>query len=501
MKILFVTPECAPFVKTGGLGDVAAALPRALRALGHDVITLIPAYGGMPIDGAVQRVIQVPQTARWPDAQLLQVEHADGGRFLLLSCPWAFASVRSPYGPTGADAAPHAALPFGLLSHVAATLAIDRSPLDWRADIVHANDWPCGLAPLYLHHARRAGHAPTARSVMTIHNLAFQGVFPMSAADLLDVPEAYRGMGGAEFWGQLSMLKAGLQLADALTTVSPTYAQEIQQPALGFGLDGVLRSRAEHLHGLLNGIDTSVWNPRSDPLIATNYSADDIAAKARNRSALRQRVGLAETDRPLLGLVGRLTQQKGVDLVVAGAPRLLAQGAQLVVLGKGDPELEASLLQLAQAYPQQVHVTLGFDEALAHQIEAGADCFLMPSRFEPCGLNQMYSQAYGTPPVVTATGGLADTVTDVAASPTTGTGFVMPQATQAAFDAALNAVMELWGQPQAWQALQRRGMQQDFGWDHAAQQYVALYEALLEAPTAQDSVAGSAPPLALAPIR
>lgn len=501
MKILFVTPECAPFVKTGGLGDVAAALPRALRALGHDVITLMPAYGGMPIDGAVQRVIQVPQTARWPDAQLLQVEHADGGRFLLLSCPWAFANVRSPYGPTGADAAPHAALPFGLLSHVAATLATDRSLLDWQADIVHANDWPCGLAPLYLHHARQAGHAPTARSVMTIHNLAFQGVFPMSAADLLDVPEAYRGMEGAEFWGQLSMLKAGLQLADALTTVSPTYAREIQQPALGFGLDGVLRSRAEHLHGLLNGIDTSVWNPRSDPLIAANYSADDIAAKAHNRSALRQRAGLAETHQPLLGLVGRLTQQKGVDLVVAGAPRLLAQGAQLVVLGKGDPELEASLLQLAQAYPQQVHVTLGFDEALAHQIEAGADCFLMPSRFEPCGLNQMYSQAYGTPPVVTATGGLADTVTDVTASPTTGTGFVMSQATQAAFDAALDAVLRLWRQPQAWQALQRRGMQQDFGWDHAAAQYVALYEALLNAPTAQDPVASSAMPLALGPIR
>ncbi len=500
MKILFVTPECAPFVKTGGLGDVAAALPRALRALGHDVITLMPAYGGMPIDGAVRRVIQVPQTARWPDAQLLQVEQADGGRFLLLSCPWAFASVRSPYGPTGADAAPHAALPFGLLSHVAATLATNHSPLDWQADIVHANDWPCGLAPLYLHHARQAGHAPTARSVMTIHNLAFQGVFPMSAADLLDVPEAYRGMEGAEFWGQLSMLKAGLQLADALTTVSPTYAREIQQPALGFGLDGVLRSRAGHLHGLLNGIDTSVWNPRSDPLIAARYSADDIAAKARNRTALRQRAGLAETNQPLLGLVGRLTQQKGVDLVVAGAPRLLAQGAQLVVLGKGDPELEASLLQLAQAYPQQVHVTLGFDEPLAHQIEAGADCFLMPSRFEPCGLNQMYSQAYGTPPVVTATGGLADTVTDVTASPTTGTGFVMPQATQAAFDAAMDAVLQLWRQPQAWQALQQRGMLQDFGWDHAARQYVALYEALLRVPTVEDFEADHVAPRTQAPM-
>ncbi len=287
---------------------------------------------------------------------------------------------------------------------MAALLGTAASPLGWQADIVHANDWPCGLAPLYLHHARQAGSGPIARSVMTIHNLAFQGVFPMASADLLDLPDAARGIAGAEFWGQLSMLKAGLQAADAITTVSPTYAREIQRPELGFGLDGVLRSRSEHLHGLLNGIDTAVWNPRTDPLIAARYGADDLAAKARNRAALRQRLGLPETKQPLLGLVGRLTPQKGVDLVAAGAPRLLAQGAQLVVLGKGDAALEASLAQLARAHPQQVHVTLGFDETLAHQIEAGADCFLMPSRFEPCGLNQMYSQAYGTPPVVTATG-------------------------------------------------------------------------------------------------
>ncbi len=496
MKILFVTPECAPFVKTGGLGDVAAALPPALRALGHEVVTLMPAYGGMRIAGTLQRVVQLPQTARWPDAQLLEVEQAGGGRTLLLSCPWAYASAQSPYGPSGADAAPHAALPFGLLSHVAALLGTAASPLGWHADIVHANDWPCGLAPLYLHHARQAGSGPIARSVMTIHNLAFQGVFPMASADLLDLPDAARGIAGAEFWGQLSMLKAGLQAADAITTVSPTYAREIQRPELGFGLDGVLRSRSEHLHGLLNGIDTAVWNPRTDPLIAARYGADDLAAKTRNRAALRQRLGLPETKQPLLGLVGRLTPQKGVDLVAAGAPRLLAQGAQLVVLGKGDAALEASLAQLARAHPQQVHVTLGFDETLAHQIEAGADCFLMPSRFEPCGLNQMYSQAYGTPPVVTATGGLADTVIDVVQSPDSGTGFVMPQATQAAFDAALDAVLRLWRAPQAWQALQRRGMQKDFGWDTAARQYVALYEALLGTPGAEAFEAGHARPQA-----
>lgn len=488
MKILFVSPECGPFVKTGGLGDVAAALPRALRALGHDVVTLMPAYGGMEIEGSVQRVIAVPRVARWPDAQLLQVEQGSGDRFLFLSCPFAYGNVRSPYGLSGAGAPAYAAVPFGLLSHVAALLATDHSPLEWQADIVHANDWPCGLAPLYLKRDRLAGRAKTARSVMTIHNLAFQGVFPMDAADLLDISAPYRGVEGVEFWGQLSMLKAGLQQADVVTTVSPTYAREIQHAALGFGLDGVLRERAKNLHGLLNGIDTDVWNPRTDPMITVQYGPDDLPSKGLNRAALRKRAGLSHSDQPLLGLVGRLTEQKGVDLVIAGAPRLLAQGLQLVVLGRGDPGLEESLLGLSTAFPNQVHATLGFDESLAHQIEAGADCFLMPSRFEPCGLNQMYSQAYGTPPVVTATGGLSDTVLDVTAAPGKGTGFVLSEASQPAFDEAMNRVMQLWRDPIAWQALQQRGMQQDFGWEKAARQYVGLYESALRSQTSPSTL-------------
>ena len=480
MKILFVTPECAPFVKTGGLGDVAAALPKALRALGHEVITLMPAYGGMAPGGELKRVIAVHRTARWPDAQLLEVVQPSGEHFVFLSCPYAFGDVKSPYGPSGAGAPAHAAVPFGLLSHVAALIGTQRSPIGWRADIVHANDWPCGLAPLYLRSERDASAGTAvARSVMTIHNLAFQGVFPIEAIDLLDVVEPYRGVEGVEFWGQLSMLKAGLQQADAITTVSPTYAKEIQQPALGFGLDGVLRARSQQLHGLLNGIDTDVWNPRTDGLIAERYGADNLSLKASNRAALRKRTGLPDSRQPLLGLIGRLTEQKGIDLVIAGAPRLLAKGAQLVVLGKGDARFEEALAQLAAAHPRQVHVTLGFDESLAHQIEAGADSFLMPSRFEPCGLNQMYSQAYGTPPVVTATGGLADTVSDVTRFPQQGTGFVMPRADQPAFDQAMDRLLKLWADGKAWESLQRRGMQRDFGWKNAAQQYAGLYTELL----------------------
>lgn len=480
MNILFATPECSPLVKTGGLGDVSAALPRALRALGHDVTILMPAYGGMAIDGALQSIVALPAFGPWPAAQLLQVTAPDGMPFLLLSCPILYANASTPYGDPAHTPMREQAQRFGLLSRVAALLGTTDSPLNWRADIVHANDWPCGLAPLYLHQARMAGQKEVARSLVTIHNLAFQGVIPMEACELLEIPPAYRTIEGAEFWGQLSMLKAGLQYADAITTVSPTYAREIQQPALGFGLDGVLRARAHRLHGLLNGIDTTAWNPATDSLIAANYDADNLDAKAVNKNALRKRCSLAASSGPLLGFVGRLTSQKGVDLVLAGAPALLARGAQLVLLGKGEPPLEADLLALERAHPGQVHATLGFDEALAHQIEAGADCFLMPSRFEPCGLNQMYSQVYGTVPVVTATGGLADTVSDVSDEKQHGTGFVMKSPTAAEFDRAMARMWRAWLQPDRWREIQILGMHKDFGWSNAASQYEQLYVELLD---------------------
>lgn len=478
MKILFVTPECAPWVKTGGLGDVSAALPRALRALGQDVVTLLPAYGGMPIEGALRGIIALPAQGPWPAAQLLQMVAPDGMPLWLLSCPALFTSASAPYGDPAHQPLQEQAQRFGLLSRVAAWLGTPQNPSGWQADIVHANDWPGGLAPLYLQQARVA--EPTAaRSIITLHNLAFQGLFPLHACDVLDIPDALRGIDGVEFWGQLSMLKAGLQFADAITTVSPTYAREIQDTALGCGLDGVLRAHADRLQGVLNGIDTTVWNPAVDPLIPARYHADDLSGKALCRAHLRKRCGLPESPGPLLGCVGRLTAQKGIDLIIAAAPRFLRQGAQLVVLGKGDPALEEALCALARSHPGQVHVTLGFDEALAHQIEAGADAFLMPSRFEPCGLNQMYSQAYGTPPLVTATGGLADTVDGVGADLCSGTGFVMAECTAAELDRALDRLLQAWARPDAWRAIQLRGMRRDFGWEAAARRYEALALALL----------------------
>ena len=484
MKILFVTPECAPMVKTGGLGDVSAALPRALAQRGCDVAILMPAYGDMKVEGTLAATLTLPADGRWPAAQLLHVVPADGPPLFLLSCPALYGSAATPYSnPGDADGHLHGhpqALRFGLLAQVAARIGSRDTPCGWQADVVHANDWPCGLAPLYLHQRREAGDATAARSVMTIHNLAFQGVFPMDAADMLGIHPVHRGIEGVEYWGQLSMLKAGLQFADAITTVSPTYAREIQEPELGFGLDGVLRARADRLHGLINGIDTAVWNPGTDPLIHAAYGPDDLGPKAVNRAALRRHCGLADSDGPLFGFVGRLTSQKGLDLVLQGSAHLLSQGGQLVVLGKGDPDLEKAVLALALAHPRQVYASVAFDETLAHRIEAGADCFLMPSRFEPCGLNQMYSLAYGTPPLVTPTGGLADTVTDVDTARAEGTGFVMDAVTQSAYEAALDRVFSTWEDRLGWQRLQQRCMLRDHRWDSAARPYVSLYQALIE---------------------
>lgn len=480
MNILFATPECAPFAKTGGLGDVSAALPPALAALGHDVRILMPAYAHLPVRGTLTGSFAIPAQGAWPAAQILQLEIPGQVPLWLLACPSLYARSGSPYtDASGQDFADNA-LRFGMLAHTAALIGTQASPCDWQADVVHANDWPCGLAPLYLRRARATSPGRVARSVMTVHNLAFQGLFPMAVCDTLAIAPDDRGIDGVEFWGQISMLKAGLQSADAITTVSPTYADEIQHAENGFGLDGVLRARVDRLTGILNGIDTQTWNPSTDALITARYSAADLAGKAANKTALQIHCGLQPSrQRMLFGLVGRLTGQKGVDLVAAGAAAIVRSGGQLVVLGTGEPGLHAALAEVAAAHPGQVSVTLGFDETLAHQIEAGADCFLMPSRFEPCGLNQMYSQAYGTPPVVAPVGGLRDSVTDASAG---GGGFVMDAHSQAAFDETVARALHAWRDTSTWRAIQHAGMAREFGWDASARAYISLYASLEETP-------------------
>jgi starch synthase len=479
MKILFVTPECTPYVKTGGLGDVSAALPATLAALGHDVHLLMPAYRGLKVAGEIGDGVDLPPWGPWPAAQLVPVKIASGVTLLMLACPQLYQRPGGPYVDASGRDYHDNALRFGLLARIAAQLGTVHSPLKgWSADVVHANDWPCGLAPLYLAQSRLiAPQEPTAASVLTIHNLAFQGVFPMDSADVLDVPHPWRGMDGVEFWGQLSMLKAGIQFADAITTVSPTYAREIQTPENGIGFDGILRARASRLRGILNGIDTQQWNPELDVLLPNRYTRDNLRGKGACKTALQARVGLS-TDRKamLFAVVSRLTPQKGIDLVLGALPQLLDTGAQIVVLGQGEPGLQQALHDAAQQHPAQVAVTLGFDEGLAHLIEAGADVFLMPSRFEPCGLNQMYSQAYGTPPIVAPVGGLLDSVTDAGADPTQGTGFVMTGCDPAGLADAIDRAQRLWRQPAKWRRIQANGMARHFGWQDSAQEYLEVYQ-------------------------
>jgi starch synthase len=473
LKILFVTPECAPWVKTGGLGDVSAALPAALAELGHDVRVLMPAYRSLAtlVLESGQHTA-VPAEGVWPAAELVKV-NAKGFSLWLLDCPALFGLPGGPYGDErGVDHLSNAER-FGLLSHVAARIGSGVSPWkDWRADVLHANDWPTGLAAAYL--SRLPG--PRARSLFTIHNLAFQGNFPPDRQQVLDLPDAWMQVEGEGVlhWDQISMMKAALRHADVITTVSPTYAREITDEALGFGMDGMLRTRSADLHGILNGIDTRAWNPVSDTLIPVRYGAGCLDDKAANKQALQTELGLSVLPQaPLFGVVSRLTDQKGIDLILDNLGWLLEQGAQLAVLGSGEPHYEQRLNEAAASFPASVAVRTGFNERLAHGIEAGADVFLMPSRFEPCGLNQMYSQAYGTLPVVRATGGLADSVRD--ASAPDGTGFVFKEDSARALRETLVRVLRDYRQPAVWRGLQQRAMAQSFGWPQSAQRYVALY--------------------------
>jgi len=483
MKILFVTPECAPWAKTGGLGEVSAALPKALTALGHDVKVLMPAYRQLrAIVDQGEVLATLPARGVWPQARVVQASTAlndkAGFTLWLLDAPALYDQAGGPYQDDRSQDHADNALRFAWLSQIAARLGSDASPVPaWRADIVHCNDWTVGLAPAYLSRL-----AQPAASVMTIHNLAFQGLFPLAQADRLEMPPEWLGIDGFEYWSQLSFMKGGLQFADAITTVSPTYAREIQQEPLGFGLQGVLREKASRLRGILNGVDTSVWNPAVDSFIPQRYNAATVhAGKLVNKRALQVRCQLSNDPGSMLfGVVSRLTEQKGVDLIVQAAPKLIEQGGQLVVLGQGEAQLEAALRDLAGRYPGQVHVTIGFDEGLAHLVEAGADGFLMPSRFEPCGLNQLYSLSYGTPPLVHATGGLADSVVDAQADPLNATGFVFAPATVEALGATITRAMATFRIPGAWDRLIERGMRQTVDWSASAQQYEALYRELLQ---------------------
>lgn len=481
MRVLYATPECAPWIKTGGLGDVAGALSAQLRRDGLDIRVLMPAYRSLL--GSVDRskpIAVLPRASALPEAAIVEATLPSGVPALLIDCPPLFDREGGPYQDARGQDFGDNAQRFALLSRAAARLSTSASPIEWRPDILHCNDWQTGAAPALVRHAR----GPHARTLMTIHNLAFQGVFDGDLTPLLGLPRAAFGIEGVEYHGRTSFLKAGLMFADRLSTVSPRYAREIQSPPLGMGLEGVLAKRRDRLTGILNGIDDTLWDPARDPSLDANYDASTIEAKARNKASLQRELGLdVLVQRPLFGVVGRLTAQKGSDLVAELAGRVATLPAQLAVLGTGDHELERALIDAARSHPGFVATTIGFNERLAHRIEAGADAFLMPSRFEPCGLNQMYSQRYGTPPVARAVGGLVDSIVDTTPATIrnrTATGFLFDEATAEALWSALVRALDAFTKPAIWRAIQHAGMAQDFGWAQRSSAYAALYRSLLK---------------------
>ncbi|MDT4332494.1 glycogen synthase GlgA [Methylomonas sp. MED-D] len=473
-KILFATSETHPLIKTGGLADVAGSLPLALGELEQDVRIIMPNYQAIRNcePGRYLCTVKVNNC----DVNLLET-WLPGSQIpvWLVDYPPFFKVPGNPYVDDNGMPWPNIGDRFALFCRIVAEVAMNRAYLDWQPDIVHCNDWQTGLVPalLSLEHQHPA-------SVFTIHNMAYQGLFPATAFTLLNLPGQLWHPEGLEYHGMLSFIKGGLAYAERITTVSPTYAQEIQTPEFGYGLEGLLAHKQSQLSGILNGIDTEVWNPAIDPHIAQTYGMKTLNDKAANKIALQQQMNLpVDAELPVFGLIGRLVEQKGIDLILAGLPELLELPAQFVFLGSGDKSNEYRLMEFARLYPEKVAVTIGYNEPLAHQIEAGADIFLMPSRFEPCGLNQMYSQRYGTIPIVRKTGGLADTVVDTlpeSIANGTATGFVFNDTSAATLTEAIKRCLVMFRHKKDWRQLQRNAMSRDFSWQSSAQRYLALYD-------------------------
>jgi len=479
-----VASEAYPFSKTGGLADVATALARALGKLGHDVTLITPRYRGVAA-GEKRASIRAYVADRWFDADLLEVPLGEHARAMLVDCPELYDRV-GLYAERNTDY-PDNATRFAFLSIAA---------LEWAAlqpqppSVIHGHDWQAGLLPVYARRIARASGRPhdsndlgSVPTVFTIHNLAYQGVFDKRWVARLGLDWEDFTVAGFEFWDHLSLLKAGIMFSDALTTVSPTYAEEIQRPEYGYGFDGVMSGRRHALVGVLNGIDDEEWNPAQDRFLTAAFDADDLTGKREVKRVLLDTFGLPADDeslgRPVVGLVSRLVEQKGLDLIAALSPYLADLDATFVVVGSGEPRFETMWRSLAEAYPERIGAYIGFDERRAHLVEAGADIFLMPSRYEPCGLNQMYSMRYGTVPVVRAVGGLVDTVRAYNPKNGQGTGFLFTDYQPAALMAALRSALDAYREPRVWRRLQANGMKKDFSWERSAAEYVKVYKRVI----------------------
>jgi len=473
LTVLSVVSEIFPLIKTGGLADVAGALPPALEAEGIGTISLVPGYPAV-----LRGMVDPAPVHRLDDlfggpATLLRGSVA-GLDLVAIDAPHLYARPGGPYiGPSGSDW-PDNPQRFAALSEVGALIGAG-AVAGIMPDVLHAHDWQAGLAPAYLHY--RGG--PRPGTVMTVHNLAFQGRFWAGLLAALHLPADSFNIDGVECYGDIGFLKAGLLFADRITTVSPTYAAEIQTPDWGMALNGLLRSRAGVLSGIVNGIDDEVWNPAADNLIVADFSTNTLKRRAANKTSLQAWYGLEiAPGRLLFGVVSRLTWQKGMDLLLAAVDEILQLDAQLVILGAGEPGLEAGFRAAAAAHPGRIGCVTGYDEAIAHQIQAGADALLVPSRFEPCGLTQLCAMRYGALPVVARVGGLSDTIIDANAAAIaagTGTGLQFSPVTPEMLEAALRRAAALWRQPEVWRRLQRNAMRLDVSWRRPAAQYAEVY--------------------------
>ena len=476
MNLLFVASECAPFVKTGGLADVIGAVPKALGANGADVRVLIPAYPALAgvVEGA-REVMSFDDLFGGPAC--IMAASAEGLEMLLLVAPHLYDRAGSIYlGPDGQDW-PDNDLRFAALSLAGARVAVDGIE-GWHPDVINAHDWQAGLVPANL---RQMDNATPV--VMTIHNIAFQGLFDATRLSALGLRSDLFTPDGIEYYGRIGFLKAGLALSDKITTVSPTYAAELLTQEFGMGLEGLLASRQSDLVGILNGIDLDAWNPETDGDLVATYTAETLDRKAANKAEIQSRFALSPGDGPLFCVVSRLTSQKGLDMLLDCLPGLVEQGGRLALLGSGEPELERAFVEATRQFPGTVGCIIGYDEALSHLLQGGSDAILIPSRFEPCGLTQLYGLRYGTLPVVARTGGLADTVIDaneaaLLANCATGVQFAPVTATMLGH--AIARTCALYTRSDTWTGMMRRAMAHPVGWDLSAAAYLDVYRSALQ---------------------
>ena len=474
MRILFAASEALPYAKTGGLADVIEALPRALVKLGHEVAVFLPRYRGIPSSKTVVPSVTIPQGTRLRFPAIMNGGVHQGVRYYFLNDPFYF-DRDGIYGDKNNEY-PDNAERFTEFCRA----GIELAKQVWMPHVLHCHDWQTGMLPVLLRSSY--GDDPTVKDlpvVFTVHNIGYAGIFPKLAMDRAGIPPGVFHPGGMEYFGNINFLKGGLVYSDYLTTVSPKYAQEIQTPEFGFGLEGVIRARANRLVGILNGVDYKEWNPENDPLIPANYSAKDLAGKYQDKLALLEEFHLLKDNpnRALVGIVSRLADQKGFDLIASIAGELMREDLLLAVLGTGDKRYEDMFRALAQDFPGRVGLKVAYDNATAHLIEAGSDMFLMPSRYEPCGLNQIYSLRYGTVPIVRAVGGLDDTIEQADAQAGTGTGFKFKEYTGEALLAAIRQALQQRYDEGAWKRIQLNGMAKDFSWNTSAAEYAKLYEA------------------------